>query len=436
MRVQKLFTFYLLLFTFPIMFDLDRWQEIWVTITRNKLRSILTCFGVFWGIFMLIILLGAGIGLQQGIMQGSEGFATNSCFFYTENTSVPYKGFRKGRSWNMKNRDLPVIKERVPGIEHISPMIWGNRSNNNIAKNEKAGTFGVRGVYPDFFQIETQRILYGRLFNDIDIQQKRKVCLIGTQVYDVLFKNGEDPVGQYIRVNGIYFQVVGVIKPIPRASIGGRTDESVMLPFTTMQRAYNYPEDIHFLCITVKKGFDSGDVSNRIKNVLKSQNDIAPEDEQAVGSFDISKQFKMFDLLFLGIGILIWGVGVCTLLAGVIGVSNIMLVTVRERTREIGVRRALGAKPWNIISQIMGESLLLTALAGLIGLVFGVFILDMVSSGMASQSSEDTFFAAPQVSLGIALSALGILLVCGLIAGLIPAWRAMKIKAIDAIRDE
>lgn len=419
------------------MFDIDRWQEIWITITRNKTRSLLTCFGVFWGILMLVLLLGSGKGMQNGIFKNVNGFATNSCFFYTDRTAEPYKGYRKGRNWSMRNRDLEAIKQKVQGIKYISPMHWGPQGNNNVVKGQKAGSYNVRGVYPDYFNIETQHIYYGRLLNEIDLQEKRKVCLIGTRVYEVLFKPGEDPTGQYIRVNGIYYQVVGVIKAKPRASIGGRTEESVMLPFSTLQQVTNNGDKFWFLCITGEDGYSCDKIMDDVKTLLKAQNEISPTDPQAVGSFSIAKQAETFNMLFLGIDILVWLVGMGTLLAGIIGVSNIMMVTVKERTKEIGVRRALGAKPANIITQVMSESLVLTALAGLIGLTLGVFLLDVVNRVLESGgSNSDTFFTNPEININTAIAATIILLFSGLLAGLIPAWRAMQIKAIDAIREE
>lgn len=420
------------------MFDTDRWIEIWVTITRNKTRSLLTGFGVFWGILMLVILLGSGNGLQNGVLKNVNGFATNSAFFFSERTSEPYKGYKKGRYWQMRNRDLETIRQRVKGVRYLSPMImqWGGQ--NNVVRGQKAGTYNVRGVYSEYFNIETQHILAGRLLNEIDMQEKRKVCVIGSIVREVLFSQSEDPIGEYIRVNGIYYQVVGVIKPKPRAQIGGRTEESIMLPFNTLQQASNQGDKFWFLCATADDGYPCNKMVDDIKTVLKSQNEISPSDEQAVNSFTIAKQFETFEKLFLGINILVWLVGLGTLMAGIIGVSNIMMVTVRERTREIGVRRALGAKPFDIISQIMSESLLLTSLAGMLGLSLGVFLLDLVNNAMAANASDSngTFFENPEIHIGTAVAATVVLLFSGLLAGLIPAWRAMQIKAIDAIREE
>ncbi len=420
------------------LFDTDRWVEIWVTITRNKTRSLLTGFGVFWGILMLVLLLGSGNGLQNGVMKNVNGFATNSAFFFSERTGEPYKGYKKGRYWQMRNRDLETIRQRVKGVRYLSPMImqWGGQ--NNVVRGQKAGTYNVRGVYSEYFNIETQHILAGRLLNEIDMVEKRKVCLIGSIVREVLFAPNEDPIGQYIRVNGIYYQVVGVIKPKPRAQIGGRTEESVMLPFKTLQQTSNQGDKFWFLCATADDGYPCDRMVEDIKMVLKSQNEISPTDEQAVSSFTIAKQFETFSLMFMGINLVVWFVGAGTLLAGIIGVSNIMIVTVRERTREIGVRRAIGARPFDIISQIMSESLLLTSLAGLMGLSLGVFLLDLVNQALEAggEASNDTFFANPEIHIGTAFVATVILLVSGLLAGLIPAWRAMQIKAIDAIREE
>ena len=417
------------------MFDLDRWTEIWVTITRNKTRSLLTCFGVFWGILMLVILLGSGRGMQNGIMRSVNGFATNSAFFFADRTSESYKGFNKGRQWDMRNRDVESIRREVKELSAISPIIWGNSSDKNIVYGMMSGTFNVKGVHPDYFQIETQKLFHGRLLNEVDERERRKVCLIGTKVKEVLFKE-EDPCGSYIRVNGIYYQVVGVVQQ--RASgvnIGGRSEESVFLPFSTMQQTLNQGDIIHFLCVAAKPNVQMLPVINKIKSIIKEQNLISPTDPQAVTALNLAAQFETFNNAFLGIDILIWIVGVGTLLAGIIGVSNIMMVTVKERTKESGVRRALGAKPWNIISQIMSESLLITAMAGLMGLTVGVFLLDVVDQLIGDPVGE-TMLLHPAVSIQVALAATSILLLAGLLAGLIPAWRAMQIKAIDAIREE
>lgn len=419
------------------MFDADRWIEIWVTITRNKTRSLLTCFGVFWGILMLVILLGTGTGFKNAIFKNVDGFATNSLFFFTDRTSEPYRGFNKGRYWEMRNRDLEAIQREVKGIDAISPIIWGDRSDKNIVYGQVAGTYNVKGVYPDYFNIERQNLHFGRLLNDIDLRERRKVCLIGSRICEELFKN-ENPCGKYVRVNGLYYQVIGVVKQIASGvNIGGRAESSVFLPFSTMQQTLNQGDILHFLCMSAIPGHPIQQMIDNVTDLLKRQNEIAPTDPQAVTVLNLAAQFGMFENLFAGIDILVWLVGLGTLLAGIIGISNIMMVTVKERTREIGVRRAIGAKPWNIISQVMSESLTLTAMAGLLGLSAGVFLLDMVDKILTLQpASDDIMIVNPGVNIGTAVAATIVLLCCGMLAGLIPAWRAMQIKAIDAIRDE
>ncbi|MDR1779595.1 MAG: ABC transporter permease [Tannerella sp.] len=420
------------------MFDLDRWVEIWATITRNKVRSVLTCLGVFWGILMLVLLLGAGSGLRNGIFGMIEGFATRTVFFIADRTSEPYKGFNKGRFWWMRNRDLESVRDNVTGALIVSGMIQGSRSEKNIVYEQKNGTYGVLGVSPEHFRIQIPNVLYGRLFNDIDIREKRKVCVIGADVNKTLFRS-TDSCGKYIRVNGIYYQVVGVVNPKSSSvNIGGRMQEVVYLPFSTMQITLNQGDAIHVLAVCGKPNYPINSMIEDVTAILKSQNEISPTDPQAVIPINIAAQLETFEMLFLGIDILVWLVGMGTLLAGVIGISNIMMVTVKERTKEIGVRRALGAKPFNIISQVMSESLLLTAMAGLLGLSLGVFLVDLISKMPFAQPTNagDQFFASPEVKIQTAVAATIVLLISGLIAGLIPAWRAMQIKAIDAIREE
>ena len=418
------------------MFDHDKWMEIWVTITRNKTRSLLTCFGVFWGILMLVVLLGAGNGLQNSMSLAVKGFASNSLFYYTDRTSEAYKGFNKGRSWNMRNRDIEAILSNVEGIEAVSPVLFGAGGEKNIVYKSLSGTFKVKGIAPEYFLIEGQEIIYGRLLNKVDEQTKRKVCVIGSKINDVLFK-GDDSCGKYIRINGLHYQIVGVSKQLATGmNMGGRAEETAFLPFSTMQHTLNQGDIIHLLCVLGARGYDINKTEKEVETIIKRQNQIAPSDPQALTVVNAAKQFGVFELLFVGIDTLVWLVGMGTLLAGIIGISNIMMVTVKERTREIGVRRALGAKPFDIISQVMSESLVLTALAGLLGLTAGVFLLDVVNKILLANPTENPAIVDPSVDIQTALTATVILLLCGLLAGLIPAWRALQIKAIDAIRDE
>ncbi|WP_294083784.1 ABC transporter permease [Proteiniphilum sp. UBA5384] len=415
------------------MFDLDRWQEIWITITHNKSRSALTAFGVFWGMLMLILMVGAGNALEQGIFSQIEGFATNSCFFEAERTTVPYKGFQKGRRWNITNSDIPVIKEKVSELQYISPMLFSESNDKNVVRGDKNGSYRIKGSYPEYDLIEKSKMVYGRYINDIDIAEKRKVCVIGERIYEVLFQKGEDPTGKQVRVNGIYFQVIGVARGTSGVSIGGNTTESVVLPFSTMQQAFNQGNIVHLLAVTAKDEVPVKKVQDQVTEILKQQHQVSPDDKDAIWTLNIEEQFKMFNYLGIGIAALIWIVGLGTLFAGAIGVSNIMLVTVRERTKEIGIRRALGATPRNIIGQILSESVVLTVLAGLLGIVLGVGLLR--ATGIVL-SQGDQFFKDPQVSFGMAVGSLIILIVIGAMAGYIPAQRAMMIKPVEAISEE
>ena len=416
-------------------FDLDRFQEIWQTITRNKARSFLTGFGVFWGIFMLVIMMGAGRGLERGMMQGIDGFATNSCFMGTSRTSLPYKGFQKGRNWNIRNRDVDILLKSIPEIDVLSPMLWGQRSTNNVVFRENSGSYNVRGLHSNYVEIEQQRIRFGRFINQIDMIQRRKVCVLGTTVYEELFPTRGNPLGQHVRVNGIYYQVVGVSSGVSNINIGGRSEETVVIPFTTMQQVNNQGDIIHMLAATTLPNIPVKKVQERMEAVLKANNSISPDDKQAIWSFNLQEQFNMFQYLFLGIAIVIWIVGSGTLIAGIVGVSNILTVTIKERTKEIGIRRALGAKPKTIMGQIIWEGLVLTSIFGLLGLCFGVLSLYLANKYWL-ENAEDVFLADPMISFGAAVASVIILLGFGLIAGSLPARRALRVKAIEAIREE
>lgn len=418
------------------MFDLDSWQEIWATISRNKLRSILTGFGVFWGIFMLVALIGVGNGLGTGMYQNVSGFASNSSFYWADLTSEAYKGFRKGRSWSMNNRDLELIKEKSQSVEYISPILFGGGGDKNVVRGQKAGSYGMRGVYPEHFLIEKQYVLQGRTFNYLDIEQKKKVCVIGKVVYETLFSVGEDAVGKYIRLNGIYFQVIGVISPKSGISIGGNVEETVFIPFSTMQTTFNQGDKVHFLACTTKPGYPVSVTEDEVKSILRNAHSISPTDEKAIRGMNIEKEFEMFQGLFFGIDVLIWIVGIGTLFSGIIGISNIMLVTVRERTREIGVRRALGAKPMAIMVQILSESFVLTTLAGFLGFLAGIGLIEAVNYGLKDIFADSSIFVPLFVTFNVAIVAMLILIFSGVLAGVMPALRALQVKAIDAIRDE
>ena len=419
------------------MFDIDLWSEIISALKKNRMRSFMTAFGVFWGIFMLIIMSGAGKALENGVLDGVRAFATNSAFFWTERTSVPYEGFQRGRRWEYDNTDIQYLKDNVKEIEYLSPRLFGFQQNgNNTIRGERTGAFNVYGDFPDYFKIDRWTPIKGRLINEIDILQKRKVCNIGERVVELMFAKDEEPIGQYIKVSGVYFQVVGVIHAETKINIGGgKKEETIIIPFSTMQTAYNYGDIVHFFSVTSQKGYKVSDLEEKLKTILKDRHKIAPEDLQAIGSFNIEKEFVKYSKLFLGIQVLTWIVGIGTLLAGVIGVSNIMLVIIKERTQEIGIQRAIGATPNVIIKHIVAESVFLTVMAGYIGLSLGVGVLEILNRILES-GGDELFFRNPHVDLTMALSALGVLVISGIIAGLIPAKRAISIKPIDAIRDE
>lgn len=423
------------------MFDLDLWKEILSALKKNRMRSFMTAFGVFWGIFMLIIMSGAGKALENGVMDGIRAFASNSAFFWTERTSKPYKGFQRGRNWIYSNTDIEYIKANVKDVEYISPRLFGPnaRSGDNTIRGKKTGSFNIYGDYPQFFEIDPWTPLQGRLINDIDIMKARKVVNIGERVVEVMFDKDEDPIGQYLKINGVYYQVVGVIKGETRVNIGGgRKNETIIMPFTTMQKTYNFGDDVHFFSVTSVPGVPVSRVEARLKELLKKRHSIAPDDLQAVGSFNIEVEWKKYMGLFTGIQILTWIVGIGTLMAGVIGVSNIMLVIIKERTQEIGIQRAIGATPGKVILHIVAESVFLTVMAGYIGLALGVGLLELLNMAIEANAgnSDDIFFRHPEVSFQMAVGALTVLVVSGIFAGMIPAKRAVSIKPIDALRDE
>ena len=412
------------------LFDLDVWEEILVTITRNKTRSLLTAFGIFWGIFMLVALMGGAQGMQDMLSREFEGFATNSGFMGTNTTGKAYKGFQQGRYWDLENSDVDRVRRNVKEVDIITPSLarWGL----DIIYNEQKISGTLKGLYPEYGKIEEPLIAHGRYLNDMDIQERRRVCVIGKRIYETLFPGGGNPCGKYVKINGIYYQVIGVSMSTGNISIQGRSETSVIIPFSTMQQNYNFGQKVQLLCYTAKKGHSISEVEKKVDQVVKQAHYIHPDDSQATILVNAEAIFSMMDNLFSGIRILGWMVGLGTLLAGAIGVSNIMMVTVKERTTEIGIRRAIGAKPNDILQQILSESMVLTIIAGMTGIAFAVFLLNIVEVEASKPDAPAHFL----ISFGEAVGACVLLLVLGLLAGLAPAYRAMSIKPIDAIRDE
>lgn len=415
------------------MFDLDRWNEIWETIVRNKKRSIMTAMGVFWGIFMLVILLGGGLGLGNMMISQMGGMSTNTAFMFTEQTSVPYKGMPKGRWWNFDSKDIEDIEKQVPGIRYAAGMNWGG--NVNFSYKDRKGEYFLMGYTPDFIHILPQNIRFGRYINEIDMREKRKVCTIGTQIWKELFPGGENPVGETIVMNGMYLTIIGVLdRGTTMINFGGDPEYTVSVPTTLVQQLYNRGNRIDMIVVTADDKVNVNKVQKQCEEIIAANHLISPDDAKAIDGFNLSDEFERINGLFRGINLLTWIVGLGTLLAGIVGVSNIMLVIVRERTQEIGVRRALGAPPRSIISQILSESFVLTFIAGILGLALAVGVLSVVDNIVARnpEGIEMSF----QISFWMGMLAAGIIIMGSLLAGLIPANRALKIKAVDAIREE
>lgn len=411
--------------------DIDTYREIIDTITRNKARSFLTGFGVFWGIFMLVTLIGGGQGLKELLSNNFQGFATNSGIIFPQATTKPYHGFRKGRTWCMSYRDVDRLKAQVPQLDLVCPALMRN-SGNVIFKDKKIAA-SFRGQVPDYAHIEPPRLYYGRYLNEMDIAQSRKVCVIGKRVYKTLFPAGGNPCGKRVEVDKQFYQVVGVDYSDGSITVGGRSEESVIIPLTVMQSNYNMGDSISYICMTVRNGSRISSVIKRVREVIGQAHDIDPNDEKAITLVNAEVMFSMLDSLFSGVNFLIWLVGIGTLLAGAIGVSNIMMITVRERTTEIGIRRAIGATPRVILSQILSESVVLTTVAGMSGILVGVLILQMLELGNTTDGIVSAHF---QVHFWMAVGSLLLLSLLGVLAGLAPAARAMSIKPVDAMRDE
>ena len=401
------------------------------TLTRNKSRSLLTGFGVFWGVFMLVVLLGGGQGLKELLSNNFQGFATNSALVFAQPTTKPYDGFRKGRQWNMVYQDVERLRAQVPELDVVTPMV--SQWQRIVTAGDKKTTAGVKGLQPAYAKVEEPQIRYGRYINDMDMAQRRKVCVLGKKVYKTLFPGGGDPCGQLVRVDSVYYRVVGVDYAAGEIKVNGGAEESVIVPITLMQETYGLGDAVHLISVTGKPGVVMSDVASVMRAVIGRAHRVDPTDEKAITVFNTEVMFGMVDSLFTGVNFLIWLVGIGTLLAGAIGVSNIMMVTVRERTTEIGIRRAIGATPRTILGQIVAESILLTAVAGMSGILFAVAILQILEMANTTDGIVAAHF---QVGFWTAVGAVVLLALLGVLAGLAPAVRAMAIKPVDAMRDE
>ncbi|MCH2490215.1 MAG: ABC transporter permease [Flavobacteriales bacterium] len=420
------------------LFSRDSWAEIIEALSSNWFRTILTAFGVLWGIFILVILLAAGNGLENGVKQGFDGMATNSMFMWAQTATKPYKGLPKGRRFNFKVDDVEAIKQNVPNMRFVSPrnQLGGFRGSNNVTRGLKTGAFNVYGDYPEIIEQQPMDITLGRFINYSDINEKRKVAIIGEGVRNTLYDIGEDVVGTYIKINGVNFMVIGTYKKKSQNGDAEEGQKEIYVPFTAFSQAFNMGDRVGWMAITAEDGSSITNLKSKVFDVIKSRHTIHPEDDRAIGNFDLFEEFSKINGLFIALNFVAYFVGVLVLLSGIIGISNIMLIVVKERTKEIGIRRALGATPWGIRSQILLESIFLTIVSGMAGIVLASGILALVNMLMEGMDTTEMMFLNPSVNIGVVAIALVILIVSGLLAGLIPAQTAIKVKPVDALRTE
>lgn len=417
------------------MIDLDNWQEVLSTLRKNPLRTVMTAWGVFWGAFMLVLMLGFGNGLEQGVKKNMLGFAPNNVYMWGNRTSKPFKGMPMGRWVRLDLDDMAEIKKSVRDIDQLAPRIQlgGWQDGNNITYGEKTANFGVMGEYPEFARIENVKLERGRFINELDFQNRRKVAVIGANVQRILFPDGLNPLGEYIKIKGVHFQVVGVAGSERSGEQGDRDQNMVQVPFTTFQAAFNSGERVGWFAARAKPGVEALAFDAALRRSIATSQGFDPGDQQALGSFNTATPYGRVQTLFSGIRFFIWLVSIATLLAGALGVSNIMLVSVKERTREFGVRKALGATPGTIVRQVLHEASVLTGLAGYLGVVVGVLTLELSRRFISGGQGP---LAAPSVDVAAALLATLFLSASGIAAGIAPARHAARIQPVVALRSE
>ncbi len=420
-----------------ILFKSDTWQEIYYSLKNNKLRTFLTMIGVGWGMFLYVTLLGAAKGMENGFDKLFSGFATNSIFLWPQNTTIPYDGFPKGRAMELHLSDMDYLEKKIPEIDYISPQnSKGNFGSSGVTmtREGKVATYTLNGDYPIGNKISEKRLLFGRYLNDADVAENKNVVVIGEEIYKNFFdaKKNENPIGKSINIKGIFFNVIGVFG-VKRGG-GMENDRAAYIPLSTFTKMFNDGDKVGFFAIVSKPNADVGIVEDNVKNQLKTKYNASPEDTNAFGSFNLGKEFKKLTGFLTGMQLLTIIVGTLTIIAGVIAISNILLITVKERTKEIGIRRALGAKPAEVRNQILLESVVITLSSGLIGFIFGMLLLMVLN--IATQGQDDFPFYNPTVNYGNVFGAMAIMVFLGLVIGLIPAQRAVKIRPIEALRTE
>ncbi|MEO8274711.1 MAG: ABC transporter permease [Thermoanaerobaculia bacterium] len=422
------------------MFDLDSLQEIGATLAKNRLRTFLTAFGVFWGIFLLVLLLGSGNGLKNGIDAGFTGTATNSFFVWGMRTSKPFGGLAAGRAIEFTNADVDEIKRQVTEAKVVAPrlQLGGFRGGATAVRGVHTGAYQIMGDMPEIATIQSLLVTRGRFINKLDVEDKRKIAVIGTRVREVLFDADEDPLGGSIRINGIDFQVVGLFRSRQSGNDGQEDAETIFIPFTTYQQSFNSANRVQWLAVTSVDGVPASVAEKKVLEILRARHKVSPEDNRGIGHFNLEEEYSKVQGLMTGIKFLMWIVGIGTLAAGAIGVSNIMLIIVRERTKELGIRRAIGATPWKVQGQIIFESVLITLGSGLLGLSSAVAVLEIVGRLLpaAAADGRPQMFQNPGVDLSAALQALTVLVISGVIAGFAPARRAVAITPMAALRSD
>lgn len=419
------------------MFNRDRWKEILEVLTSNWFRTLLTAFGVFWGILILIILLAAGKGMENGIRSGFGDIATNTVFMWTQSTTMDFKGLPKGRRYNFKLDDVEAINRNVPDLRFVSPrnQLGGFNGANNVIRGIKTGAYNVYGDYPDIINQDPMAITSGRFINHLDIEQKRKVAIIGEGVRAGLYAMGEEVIGTYIKIQGVNFTVIGTYKKKSNDGNGEEAQKEIYIPFTTFSQAFNRADNVGWMAITAKDNASITHLKEKVFEVVRENRKIHPEDLRAIGHFDLYEQYKRVESLFGALHVIAYFVGILVLLSGIIGVSNIMLIVVKERTKEIGIRRALGESPWSIKLQILMESVFLTIISGMAGISFGALVIFLTNYVLDTNGPVDMFLN-PSVGVTVVLAALFILVIAGLLAGFIPAQNAIKVRPIEALRIE
>ncbi len=414
------------------MLDRDTWQEVIDTLRQNPWRTLMTASGIFWGVFMLVIMLGFGAGLQRGVSQKMLGFVSNSVYLWGQRTALPFRGFAPGRRVGLNVDDIEALLRGVPGLVHLAPraQLGGYRDGNDVSYGAKAGNFAVMGDYPALAEIDGISAYRGRFLNRLDLQAERKVAVIGEQVRRVLFQGQPDVLGRYIAIKGIQFKVVGVFDSDRSGQQGDRQNSTVHVPFSTFQRTFNFGGRVGWFAAMARDDVSAEDFEQQLLSVLKRQHLVHPDDRRALGSFNVGAKFARVGKLFLGVRAFTWFVSIATLLAAALGVSNIMLITVKERTREIGVRKALGATPGAIASLVVQETLVLTLVSGYAGLAAGVLMLEGAGRLLVS---SDAPMGAPSIDLGVAGLLVLVLLAVGLLAGYAPARFAARIQPVTAL---